>query len=376
MDKTIKQLIAILLILILILTAAVLVYRSSNFCYVANEIPSEELPPERETVDTLNVTYWNPWGGPVEGGDVHNSFPAFTLSDYITKSTVIVSVTVTESIKWDNSTEEGQEKLKELDSPWLYPFATECYFEVNEVLKGDFDIRQIYLKTDMQTPAFEKGEEYILFINRPDGYKSTYYFQEPYGYLVKNNSLWEGNMDGNISVTYDDLKLFISVSDNSELYEKMISASDVFAGKMMTSTQYDRLEYVSGIDSRQTHKVQVIGSIKGSLSGNVSFNYLGPCLTEQMIQNNVSADDYRLDRLDSYSTVYYDPLRWSPGYSPLRAGNFYFICLSENNDGYYMRSSNTDFHIIYETDMKKIEQTAENYRTAFEIMKAHPEYGF
>jgi len=168
---------------------------------------------EKTKIDTLEVTYWNPAGGLMDGDNgtqlrMSYDYPPLPLSHYVENSVIIVSATVTKSTEW---TDEAH--FKELGSPWIYPtnpYGRECYLDVNEVLKGNFEINQIYLKTDMKTPSLSVGEEYILFIDNSEINSSGYQIRAPTGYLIKNGSRYEGDSGGEpISATRSGLKMLI-----------------------------------------------------------------------------------------------------------------------------------------------------------------------
>ena len=81
----------------------------------------------------------------------------------------------------------------------------ECYFDVNEVLKGNFEIDRIYLKTDVGT--FNVGDEYILFIGSDA--EDSYWVRGPYGYLRKEGANYKGYW---VSVSENKLKSSIKLS--------------------------------------------------------------------------------------------------------------------------------------------------------------------
>ena len=278
MDKRQKQIIIVLIALVLILAAAILIISKGSYsCYFPEPgvAPEETEPAEKTKIDTLNVTYWNPWGGPMPGNiHVDSDYPAFTLSDYTSESVIIVSVTVTELVKWTDETEEGKRKLETFGSPWIYPHGKECYMTVNDVLKGNFEINQIYLKTDMEKEIFAVGEEYILFIKSEDG--ESYQIRVTEGYLTKNSSVYEG-MDQNISISKEELKHLMSFSDDEIIrYQNMAYIPQVFIGEMLTSTDENKSISESGMEVIQLQQVRVSSTIKGNLSGIVNFTCIGP----------------------------------------------------------------------------------------------------
>jgi len=309
-------------------------------------------------IDTMEVTYWNPSGGPVrgtEGGNMIIDYSPSHFYNYIIDSDIVVSATVTESIKWTDETEEGQKKLEELGSPWTYPYGRECYLDVNDVLKGNFEINQIYLKTDTNNPNLAVGEEYILFIRHaepdfpvdeesflftvigPSNYRiletqGHYYLIQPtYGFLIKNGSNYEGMMD--ISKNeFDNLMYFRD--DDFGWHRKMAESSQVFIGEILTSTNNN----VANLESKQVHKIRVINPIKGNLSGTVNITYL----------------DYN-----------YNWNLWYPETSPLKKGNVYLIRLEEYNGEYYMFALGEN-DLIKERNEQKLEKIAQEYRNMLE----------
>ena len=203
MKKT--QIVIVFLIILLLIAALAFLMRGDSF--VQNNTS------EKNKIDMLEVTYWNPAGGIMDGGNgtqmrMTYDYPPLSLSHYVENSVIIVSATVTKSTEWTDETH-----FKELGSPWIYPtnpYGRECYLDVNEVLKGDFEIKQIHLKTDINTPSFSVGEEYILFIGNSEFNSSGYQIRAPTGYLIKNGLRYEGNSgDDPISATKTGLKMLI-----------------------------------------------------------------------------------------------------------------------------------------------------------------------
>jgi hypothetical protein len=202
MKKT-QIVIVFLTILLLIAALAFLIGGDSLFQYNASE---------KTKIDTLEVTYWNPSGGLMEGSNgtlmrMSYDYPPLPLSHYVKNSVIIVSATVTKSTE---HTDEA--RFQELESPWIYPtnpYGKECYLDVNEILAGDFEIKQIYLKTDIENPSFSVGEEYILFIDNSEYNSSGYQIRAPAGYLINNGSRYEGYSGDPISATKTGLKMLI-----------------------------------------------------------------------------------------------------------------------------------------------------------------------
>jgi hypothetical protein len=310
-------------------------------------------------IDTMEVTRWNPSGGPIRGtngGEVIIDYGSDHFYYYIVDSDIVVSATVTESIRWTDDTEEGQKKLEELGSPWTYPYGRECYLNVNDVLKGNFEINQIYLKTDMNSPNLAVGEEYILFIRRaepdfpvdeesflftvigPSNYRILeaqghyYLIQSRYGFLIKNGSNYEGI--ANISRNELDNLIYFLDDERFGWHLKMSESSQVFIGEILTSTNKD----TGNLESKQIHKVRVISPIKGNLSETVNITYL----------------DYKISMN-----------LWDPETSPLKKGNVYLIRLYEDNGDYYMFALGEN-DLIKERNEQKLEKMAQEYRDMLE----------
>ena len=175
------KIIVVFIAVILIITAAFLLWKSSTS------------PENKEIIGTLEVSYWNPaypyWKD--ESSPLILEWPLTTVSDYASDSIIVVSATVTESMRWDNTTDEGKEKMETINPNHTSyaSFRRECYLDVNEVLKGNFEIDKIYLKTD--TGAFAIGEEYVLFIGVSEA-GDSYWVLGPYGYLKKEGTRYEG----------------------------------------------------------------------------------------------------------------------------------------------------------------------------------------
>ena len=411
MEKKGKQIIIFLASVVLILAAATfIIVKGSNF-YVEDSIPSNEtergekinvgdsMPPnetepvEKIKIDTLEVTYWNPWGGMMRKSDAPSGLMAdmcieyaqLTLPDYV-DSDIIVSATVTKSIEWTDDTEEGKKKIEELGSPWINPHGKECYLNVNDVLKGNFEMNQIYLKTDVDDPNFSVGEEYILFIKAPETENQNYQIQEPLGYLVKKGSNYTERMQ-NVSISRDELNYLTSLSDKElDWYRSMAASPQVFIGEMITSTDDNKLEqsqsndYLS-LESSQPHRVRVISSIKGNLSGTVNFTYEGSYITNEMMNDYLVQEQWTLEnvknlyRLESNSFGHYRSDSWDPEVSPLKSGDIYLICFSEYEGDYHMWASKTDYRID-EHNEKEIQRLAENYKKTLNKIENYFVYEF
>ncbi|MDV0445945.1 hypothetical protein MmiAt1_15490 [Methanimicrococcus sp. At1] len=338
-------------------------------------------PVDPVVMDTLEVTYWNPWGGPTVGGGMAIDYVALTLADYISSSAIIVSATVTETAEWNNSTPEGKAKLKELGSPWIYSSNRECYFDVNEILKGNFEIDHIYLKTDMKTPAWNVGDEYVLFIDGSSTGNSDYEICVTEGYLIKNGSNYEG-MWQNKSIPYDDLKFLISMpEDELSMYQRMAFSPQVFIGEMLTSTEKDKLVYDGDMRSVQDHQVRVISPIKGNLSGEINFTYTTSYMTNKMMEDYVKRENWTLQRvvntsgLESDGSGYFRPQHWDPKVSPLKEGDICLIFLWENDGHYYMGASTTDYR-IEEHNKKELQKMAEEYQKTLERIEKYITYDY
>ena len=294
-------------------------------------------------IDTMEVTYWNPSGGMRRDGSSLIADLAYVrFYEYIIDSDIVVSATVTESIKWTEETEEGQKKLEELGSPWTYPYGRECYLNVNDVLKGNFEINQIYLKTDVNSPNLAVGEEYILFIRRtepdfpvgeeglltfgPSNYQllktqGYYYRIEPtYGFLIKTGSNYEGIEKSSVSINELKNLIYFLGDERFGWHLKMAESSQVFIGEILTSTN-----------------VRVISPIKGNLSGTINITL-----------------DYNT------SMIFRDPKT-----SPPKRGDVYLIRLYEYEGEYYMFAPGED-DLIKEHNEQKLEKMAQEYRDMLE----------
>ena len=340
-------------------------------------------PVDPVIIDTLEVTYWNPWGGPTLGGYTHMDYPIFTLSEYVSDSTIIVSATVVDSTRWTDETEKGKAKLKTFGSPWTYPYGTEYSFRVNDVLKGNFEIDNIHLKTDMNGTVFTNGKEYVLFLRGSES-GNSYWVRETEGYLVKNGSNYEG-MYSNISISKSELKSLASFS-SLELtqYQSMAFSSNVFIGEMLTSTDADKLEQFgqfTNLESSQLHQVRVISPIKGNLSGTVDFRYEGAYITNKMMDDYLAQEQWTLENvmdsndMGSNSSGYYRSYFWDPKVSPLKAGDIRLICLSEYEGEYYVWASKTDYR-INERNEKELRKLAEDYQKTLNEFEKYLVYSY
>lgn len=378
MEKREKQIAVVLVIILLLLAAFIFAWQGSRSDRTVDPVPEKE-PVEKIPIDTLDVTYWNPWGGPTATGGMNIDYVPFTLADYVKGSDIIVLATVSSTTEWNDSSTAGKEKLKELGSPWLYSSNRECYFIVNDVLKGNYDINRVYLKTDMTTPALKSGEKYVLFIDGSEN--GSYEIRVTEGYLIQNGSTYEG-MWHNLSMPEEDLEYLVSFSDKElDWYQRMEGCPQVFIGEMLTSTNDADLIHSGGLESKQPHQVRVISTVKGNLSGVVDFVYDEAYITDEMMQTYLSNEGWppeaadNMDWLVSTGDAYYNPYHWDPEISPLKAGEVYLICLQEYEGAYHMGASVTDYR-LNEHNEKELRKTAEKYRETLDKIGKYIRYGF
>ena len=192
MEKKQKQIIIALVVAVLIL---------ATFIIWKNTMASAK-------IDTLEVT------GRVSGSYA-GCYPQVTFSQYVKRSVLVVSATVTESKEeWDTPDGNPWQFDPENPRPGEGPsdhYYKECYLDVNEVLKGNFEINRILFKTNTITPEFKVGEEYVLLITISE--QGDYKAIGPF--LLKNGSVYQGTTGSgfpSISKTYDELKRAIFIS--------------------------------------------------------------------------------------------------------------------------------------------------------------------
>ena len=197
MEKKQKQIIITLVVAVLILSISVL-------------LVLENAAAATKT-DLLEVTYR------VSGSDAGLN-PKVTFSQYLKRSELIVSVNVIESQEqWDTPDGKPWQYNPENSKPGEGPsdhYNKECYMDVNEVLKGNFEIDRILLKTNALTPDFKEGEEYIVFIACSEQ-NGTYCYKAIGPLLLKNGSVYQGAINPQtppISKTYDEMKKAIFIS--------------------------------------------------------------------------------------------------------------------------------------------------------------------
>ena len=197
MEKKQKQVVISLVVTVLILSISIL--------FVLENAAAAT------KTDLLEVTYW------VSGSDAGLN-PNVTFSQYLKRSMLIVSVSVTESQEqWDTPDGKPWQFNPENPKPGEGPsdhYNKECYMDVNEVLKGHFEIDRMLLKTNALTPDFKEGEEYIILIACSEQ-NGTYYYKAIGPLLLKNESVYQGTINPQtppISKTYDELKKAIFIS--------------------------------------------------------------------------------------------------------------------------------------------------------------------
>ena len=166
------KIIVVFIAVILIFTAAFLLWKSSTS-------PENTETIDTLIIDTLEVSYRKP------SDSAATDLPAADIHINSVDSKYIISATVSE-LKNTNGSKE-------------------CYLDVNEALKGNIEVNQIFLRTQEKEPELKEGDEYILFIKHLEQNNIDYYYLPQEGYLLKNGSAYEG-MNPKISITYNGLK--------------------------------------------------------------------------------------------------------------------------------------------------------------------------
>jgi hypothetical protein len=211
MEKKKKQIVIVVTVAALILAAAIIIIaKDADFCYVDNSSVPDIPPIEKERIDTLEVTDWS--GGPKSASFA--DMPPVNIPFGVQNSVLIVSATVAESKEWWN-TPDGKpwqsdpQNPKPGENPFEY-YDKECYLDVNDVLKGDFEMYQIFLRTNVMNSDFKEGTECILFIDRSEQ-SGNYYYSICSPVLLKTGSSYQGKGGATpLLTTYDELKNEIS----------------------------------------------------------------------------------------------------------------------------------------------------------------------
>jgi len=169
------KIIVVFIAVILIFTAAFLLWKSSTS-------PENTEITDPLIIDTLEVSYSKSFGNGMAG-----CYAATSLRTASANSKYVISATVSE-LKNTNGSKE-------------------CYLDVNEVLKGNIEVNQILLRTTEKKPELKEGDEYILFIEHSKQNNTDYYSLMLDGYLIKNGSVYESEgMSPSTHITYKKLK--------------------------------------------------------------------------------------------------------------------------------------------------------------------------
>jgi len=174
------QIIVVFIAVLLIITTAFLIWKSST---------SSE---DTFVIDTLEVNYSK------SSDSALSDLPAAEINYYSIYSKYIVSATVSE--------------LKNIDG------SKEGYLDVNKVLKGNIEVNQILLRTWGDEPELKEGDNYILFIYHIEQDNINYYYLPSEGYLLKTGLVYKG-MNPPKSFTYIGVKsrlLFVKLFEDSD----------------------------------------------------------------------------------------------------------------------------------------------------------------
>ena len=132
---------------------------------VLNSGPNEE-------IGILDVTFW-------VSSDIAQYPAPPSFSKLVKSSALIVSATAAASNeKWD--TADGKPWTADPENPkpgesFRDHYDLEVRFDNVKVLKGDYEINEIFLKTNAYGLEFTEGDSYILFIYQWDQ-NGTYYY--------------------------------------------------------------------------------------------------------------------------------------------------------------------------------------------------------
>jgi len=238
--------------------------------------------------------------------------------------------------------------------------------KINEILKTNQDIEVeeeiIFRRGSNQNLSI--GDHRIVVRSSTGGYPEIHFVQEG---DIYSSSFYR--------ISLEDLKTLIQKSDDYlERYDKAYHYDDIVVAKMLTDTDVNQMKYGSqSSNPHQIHKIEVIYSTTGKLTGNTEFDYMMWFFPKKILQE-IDHIPYFIKNWTETSDGYYLPDRWDPESSFLKKGDYYIIYAGDRD---YARTNVT---MAYEVDhiqkydsknKKELRQFIEEYQEMYELVQKY-----
>lgn len=246
--------------------------------------------------------------------------------------------------------------------------------QVNNILKTDQNIGEIFLNIEGIRPDLNIGDNAILFITINSDSNSI---TTPSGIFVQDGDIYKGLYH---QISFNDLKTFIQKPDNYlEMYHNASIYYDIVVAQMLTNTDLSQVEYNQTTDvlPHQIHKIEVIHSASNQLTGNTEFDYRIWYFTEKMIQENNLNESFDFSNWTKTNDGYYYPNIWNSKTSFLKEGDYYIIYLYKEYSFYYPETGIIGSYSLkhiekYDLEsQKKSKELIEEYRELYELIEKY-----
>ena len=282
------------------------------------------------------------------------------LAQMIQVSDIIVEVTVVDMAIKKITLNDSMDMPYEIQS-------VNYTLKVNEILKPnqDIEIEEEIIIDRGQVQDLNIGDHAIL-IKKANGIKNY----PDYVLLIREGKIYS---DSDYQINLEDLKTLAKKSDDYyEKYSRAFHSRDIVVAKMLTDTDVNQMEYGQwDALPHQTHKVQIINSTTGKLTGNIELDYEIWYFPEKILKENNLTWDVDIAYPDWIKTSdgYYFSDQWDPNSSFLKKGDYYVICVS-----YYDEKEIWSIEHIEKYDSKTKKELRELIEEYQEIYKQVQKY--
>jgi len=240
--------------------------------------------------------------------------------------------------------------------------------KINEILKTnpDIEIGEEITLIGGNKQILSIGDQQILIKSSTGGLHDVRLSQKGETY---SNSFYQ--------ISLEDLKTFIQKPDDYyEKYTQAFNSYDIIVAKMLTDTDVNKIKRTQrNVLPYQPHKIEVIYSASGKITGNAEFEYRMWYFPEKILQE-IDYNHYIFN--DSWiktSESYYLPSKWNPESSFLKKDNYYIIYVGTGFNEYgemVLTSSNPECIEKYDSEtQKELKEFIEEYREIYEDVKKY-----
>ena len=255
---------------------------------------------------------------------------------------------------------------------WMgMPYETQHVYStlrVNEILKPNQDI-EIGEEIIIQGGTRSKIGDHVVLIKRADWVKGY----AEYVILTQEGEIYS---DSNYQIGLEDLKTFTQKSDDYyEKYTLAFSNYDIVVAKMLTATDVNQMEY-NRRDAlpHQTHKIKIINSTSGKLTGNAELDYEIWYFPEKILKENNLTGGIDVAYTSNWiktSDGYYYSGQWNPNSSFLKKGNYYIIYINHFGKEKMMPNDIEPIEKYNSKTKKELKKSIEEYQEIYEDVQKY-----